>query len=69
MDNGIGIPLEYQRKVFGVFERLQDSRKYEGTGIGLAIVARAVQRMGGSCGVESAPNEGSQFWIELPAAG
>lgn len=67
-DNGIGIPPEFQRKVFGIFERLQDSRRYEGTGIGLAIVARAVQRMQGSCGVESTPGVGSRFWIELPAA-
>jgi signal transduction histidine kinase len=67
-DNGIGIPPAHHRKIFGVFERLQGPRKYEGTGIGLAIVARAVQRMHGSCGVDSRPDVGSRFWIELPAA-
>lgn len=67
-DNGIGIAPDHHRKIFGVFERLQGARNYDGTGIGLAIVARAVQRMHGSCGVESKPGEGSGFWIELPAA-
>jgi PAS domain S-box-containing protein len=65
-DNGIGITPENHQKIFGVFERIPG--KYEGTGIGLAIVARAVQRMNGSCGVESKQNNGSRFWIELPAA-
>jgi signal transduction histidine kinase len=68
-DNGIGIAKESHRKIFGIFERLDSADKYEGTGIGLAIVARAAQRMGGSCGVESAPGSGSRFWLELrPAA-
>ena len=67
-DNGIGIAPEHHRQIFGVFERLQGRGKFEGTGIGLAIVARAVQRMNGSCGVESSPNVGSRFWIEMPAA-
>ena len=67
-DNGIGIAVDHHRKIFGIFERLQGTRKYEGTGIGLAIVARAIQRMHGSCGVESDPEKGSKFWIELPAA-
>lgn len=67
-DNGIGIAPEFHKKIFGVFERLQTPRAYEGTGIGLAIVARAVERMNGACGVDSAPDAGSRFWIELPAA-
>jgi signal transduction histidine kinase len=62
-DNGIGIAPESREKVFGIFERLNSPDKYEGTGIGLAIVARAMQRMNGSCGVE--PGEGSRFWLEL----
>jgi signal transduction histidine kinase len=67
-DNGIGIPREAHQKIFGIFERGSSRENYEGTGIGLAIVARAMQRMGGTCGVESQPGEGSRFWLELPAA-
>jgi len=67
-DNGIGIAPEHHRQVFGIFERIQGTVKFEGTGIGLAIVARAVQRMNGRCGVDSSLGKGSCFWIELPAA-
>jgi signal transduction histidine kinase len=67
-DEGIGIPPEAHQKIFGIFERCVPSELYQGTGIGLAIVARAIQRMGGTCGVESEPGKGSRFWIELPAA-
>jgi signal transduction histidine kinase len=66
-DNGIGIAPEAHAKIFGIFERATSSPKYQGSGIGLAIVARATQRMGGSCGVESEPGHGSRFWLELPA--
>jgi hypothetical protein len=66
-DNGIGIDPAYHRKIFSIFERVGDMQKYEGTGIGLAIVNRAVQRMGGVCGVESTPGQGSRFWVDLPA--
>ena len=48
-----------------MFERVGDLRQYEGTGIGLAIVQRAAQRMGGACGVESSPGKGSRFWLDL----
>jgi len=67
-DNGIGIAPEGREKIFGIFERLNASDQFEGTGIGLAIVARAVQRMSGSCGVESIPGQGSRFWLELMPA-
>jgi two-component system sensor histidine kinase/response regulator len=67
-DNGIGIDASYHRKIFSMFERVGDLHRYEGTGIGLAIVHRAVQRMGGACGVESAPGQGSRFWVDLLAA-
>jgi signal transduction histidine kinase len=67
-DEGIGIPPEVHHKIFGIFERGVASQTYEGTGMGLAIVARAMQRMGGTCGVESEPGKGSRFWIVLPAA-
>lgn len=66
-DNGIGIDPAHHKKVFGIFERVGNVKAHEGTGIGLAIVARAVQRMGGQYGVESALGQGSRFWIELPA--
>lgn len=67
-DNGIGIAPENQHKIFGVFERLHGVDIYPGTGIGLAIVAKGVARMGGRTGVESALGQGSRFWIELPRA-
>jgi PAS domain S-box-containing protein len=68
-DNGIGIAPEYHEKIFQVFERLNDAASYPGTGIGLAIVRRAVGRMGGRVGVESEEGKGSRFWVELPKAG
>jgi PAS domain S-box-containing protein len=67
-DNGIGIPREAQRKVFEVFKRLHSATDYEGSGIGLSLVRKAVERMGGKVGLESEPGEGSRFWIELPTA-
>jgi signal transduction histidine kinase len=67
-DNGIGIAPENQEKIFRVFERVNGSRAYPGTGIGLAIVRRAVERMGGEVGVVSIPDRGSRFWIDLPGA-
>jgi len=67
-DNGIGIPAEFQERIFQVFQRLHTSKDYAGTGIGLAIVKKGVERMGGRVGVESNPGAGSKFWIELPQA-
>lgn len=67
-DNGIGVAERAQAKIFGIFERSTGSENIEGTGIGLAIVARAMQQMGGYCGVESEVGQGSRFWLELPAA-
>ena len=64
-DSGIGIPLRYIDRIFKIFERL-DPKNYPGTGIGLAIVQKSIQRMGGTVGVESAQDQGSTFWIELP---
>jgi signal transduction histidine kinase len=65
-DRGIGIRPEYHDRIFRIFERLHASDTYSGTGIGLALAHKAVERMGGSLGVESTPGEGSRFWVELP---
>ncbi|HEU4412102.1 MAG TPA: CHASE3 domain-containing protein [Polyangiaceae bacterium] len=67
-DEGIGVEPEHRERVFRVFERLHGQEAYPGTGIGLAIVRRGVERMGGASGVEGAPGGGSRFWIELEAA-
>jgi PAS domain S-box-containing protein len=66
-DNGIGIAPEYHEKIFGLFQRLHDVQTYPGTGIGLALVRKGAERMGGSVGVESEPGRGSRFWVSLPA--
>ena len=66
-DNGIGIDPRYHASIFRVFERLHGVEAYPGTGIGLAIVRRGTERMGGRAGLESAPGAGARFWIELPA--
>lgn len=67
-DNGIGIQPDHVGRLFKVFERLHGVEQYPGTGIGLAIVKRGSERMGGRCGVESKAGEGSSFWVELPQA-
>ena len=66
-DNGIGIPVEYQQKVFEVFQRLHGDEQYPGTGIGLAIVRKAARMMGGDVTVESQLSRGSTFRVRLPA--
>lgn len=67
-DNGIGIPEHVRHRLFGIFQRLHSDPRFPGTGIGLAIVRKAVERMHGSVGVESTPGQGSRFWLRLPAA-
>ncbi|YAG15297.1 histidine kinase [Nostoc sp. DSM 114161] len=65
-DNGIGIEERYQKRIFNVFERLHSYEIYPGSGIGLAIVRKGVERMGGQVGVESQLGQGSRFWLDLP---
>jgi two-component system, chemotaxis family, CheB/CheR fusion protein len=64
-DNGIGIPPEAHERIFEIFQRLHRDDVYTGTGIGLALVRKVVERMGGRIGVESEPGQGSRFWIDL----
>jgi signal transduction histidine kinase len=68
-DTGIGIDPQYHDRIFRIFERLQGVETYPGTGIGLAIVKKGLERMGGQAGVESAPGRGSKFWVELRTKG
>lgn len=67
-DNGIGIPKNSQARLFQIFTRLHAPDEYEGTGIGLAIVRKAAERMGGSAGVESEEGQGSRVWVRLQHA-
>ena len=66
-DNGVGISPDYQAQLFQMFQRFHGN-KYPGTGIGLAIVRKAVERMEGNVGVDSQPGRGTCFWVELPKA-
>jgi PAS domain S-box-containing protein len=65
-DNGIGIPKEAQEKIFGMFQRMHAESEYPGTGIGLAIARKAVERMNGRISIKSEPNKGTCFQIVLP---
>jgi PAS domain S-box-containing protein len=66
-DNGIGIAESHRERIFRIFERLHRVDEFPGTGIGLAIVAKTIERLGGRTGVDSVPGQGSTFWFELRA--
>jgi two-component system sensor histidine kinase/response regulator len=65
-DNGIGFDMRYHERIFEMFSRLQRAEEYSGTGVGLALVRKAVQRMGGRVWAESTLGQGATFFVELP---
>jgi PAS domain S-box-containing protein len=65
-DNGIGFDMQYKERIFEIFQRLQRAEEYPGTGVGLALVRKAMERMGGRVWAESVPGQGATFYLEVP---
>lgn len=65
-DNGIGFDMKFHDRIFEIFQRLQRAEDFPGTGVGLALVRKAMQRMGGRAWAESSPGEGATFYLEIP---
>ncbi|HJW26669.1 MAG TPA: PAS domain S-box protein [Rhodocyclaceae bacterium] len=65
-DNGVGFDMAYHDRIFEIFRRLHSSQDFQGTGVGLALVKKAMERMGGRVWAESAPGQGATFYLELP---
>ena len=67
-DKGIGFDMKLHDRIFQIFQRLQRAEDYPGTGVGLAMVAKAMERMGGRCWADSQPGQGATFHLQLPKA-
>jgi len=65
-DNGIGFDMKYVDRIFGLFNRLVRADEFEGTGVGLAIAKKSLEKQGGRIWAESAPGQGATFFVELP---
>jgi light-regulated signal transduction histidine kinase (bacteriophytochrome) len=65
-DNGIGFDMKYHNRIFEIFQRLNLPEQYAGTGIGLAMVHKSVERMNGKIWAESSPGNGAKFYLEIP---